>query len=89
MRFVLNQGGKVRNQNEQEMAMGTLLPSAYFYIDTQTENESITGYRIVGGGYGHGVGMSQNAAKAMGNAGWEYGEILAYFYHSCERSKLY
>ena len=31
------------------------------------------GYKITGGGYGHGVGMSQNGAKAMVDAGKTYG----------------
>ncbi len=36
--------------------------------------------RIVGEGWGHGVGMSQWGAKAMGDDGATYGEILAHYY---------
>ena len=33
-----------------------------------------------GGGYGHGVGMSQNGAKAMADKGYDYEEILQHYY---------
>ena len=35
---------------------------------------------ITGGGYGHGVGMSQNGANWMAQAGKNYREILEFFY---------
>ena len=37
-----------------------------------------------GGGYGHGVGMSQNGAKGMADTGKNYQEILTYFYKDVE-----
>ncbi len=39
---------------------------------------------MTGGGYGHGVGMSQNGAKAMGAQGADYVQILSMFYPGCE-----
>jgi len=56
------------------------LPSPFFIIDKvygQTRIKSIT---IFGGGYGHGVGMSQYAAMNLANSGKTYQEILNYFY---------
>ncbi len=35
---------------------------------------------IVGKGYGHGVGMSQSGAKGMAKLGFNYDEILKYYY---------
>ena len=35
-------------------------------------------------GYGHGVGMSQNAAKAMAYNGYSYVDILKFFYEGCQ-----
>lgn len=52
-----------------------LLPSAYICFN-KGEN-SIT---IKGGGYGHGVGMSQNGAKAMADSGKTFDIILKHFY---------
>lgn len=52
------------------------LPSACFYIRTHDGGS----YTLVGGGFGHGIGMSQYAADGMGDAGMSYKEILSYFY---------
>ncbi len=35
---------------------------------------------VRGDGWGHGVGMSQYGARALAQAGYDYGRILAYFY---------
>lgn len=51
-----------------------LLPSAFFWIES---GDAIT---IHGGGYGHGIGMSQNGAAALAEDGMDYQEILAYYY---------
>ncbi len=46
-------------------------------LERAGETGSVT---IHGGGYGHGVGMSQCGAAAMAKAGMDYREILAYYY---------
>jgi len=57
-----------------------ILPSGYFVIDPVFSEGRLTGFLLTGGGYGHGVGMSQNGARHLGEngAGWE--EILQTFY---------
>ena len=63
----------------------SLLPSAYFTLqELRDEKGGLTGYKVLGGGYGHGVGMSQNGAKGMADAGKNYQEILNYFYKDVE-----
>lgn len=57
-----------------------VLPSGYFVIDTTKESGALTSITLYGGGYGHGAGMSQNAAKAMAEAGMVYRQILAEFF---------
>lgn len=56
-----------------------LLPSAFFTISKSGEN-----YILSGGGYGHGIGMSQNGANEMAKAGKTYREILTTFYSDVE-----
>ena len=41
-------------------------------------------YNIIGGGFGHGVGMSQNGAKNMALQGLGAEQILNFFYEGCE-----
>jgi SpoIID/LytB domain protein len=40
----------------------------------------LTGYRFVGGGWGHGVGMSQTGSYNLGKLGWGYDRILQFYY---------
>ena len=42
-----------------------------------------------GGGYGHGVGMSQNGAKNMAYAGKTYADILNFFYQDTVVEEIY
>lgn len=39
-------------------------------------------------GYGHGVGMSQYGANGMAKEGYNYKEILNYYYQDCEIKKI-
>ncbi|MDO4344760.1 MAG: SpoIID/LytB domain-containing protein [Eubacteriales bacterium] len=57
-----------------------LLPSAFFLMQPRYENGNLQGYHIVGGGYGHGNGMSQNGAKHMALEGLDYTQILEKYY---------
>ncbi|MGN0319209.1 MAG: SpoIID/LytB domain-containing protein [Lachnospira sp.] len=62
------------------------LPSAYFIIETEkTDNTDYIIFR--GGGYGHGVGMSQNAVKNMVKS-MSYRDILYEFYPGTVITKL-
>ena len=61
-----------------------ILPSSYCIFD-KTEN----GYLITGGGYGHGIGMSQNAVSNMVQTGMTYDEILKFFYEGSEIINVY
>lgn len=59
----------------------SLLPSGFLAIEeTGTDEQGVVQFRVYGGGYGHGVGMSQNGAQGMAKAGIGYEEILKYFY---------
>ena len=62
------------------------LPSAYIAIDetARDEESGLRTFTIWGGGYGHGVGMSQNGAQEMAREGKNYEEILMFFYDGVE-----
>lgn len=68
---------------------GTLLPSACMTIEPVFgEDEALTGFRFQGGGYGHGVGMSQNGANSMAKRGKTCQEILQFFYTDVELTDI-
>ena len=63
----------------------SLLPSAFFAPDiiysSQKQLKQITLY---GGGFGHGVGMSQDGVRGMAEMGYTYDVILKHFYKDVE-----
>ena len=89
IRYVLCDGkSPVTKQDGKETVPGQLLPSGFFVLDpvfeTGNQGETVVGYTLCGGGFGHGVGMSQNGAKALGENGASYDQILRQFYPGCE-----
>ena len=52
-----------------------MLPSSFFAFE-----EMAGGLQFWGGGFGHGVGMSQHGVYGMVARGYSYNEILAHFY---------
>ncbi|MBR6163484.1 SpoIID/LytB domain-containing protein [bacterium] len=58
---------------------GKALPSANFFIEKTDDGHNIV-YKFIGGGFGHGVGMSQWGAGKMASKGYRYDEILNHYY---------
>ncbi len=80
---------KVIRQDGSKVSMPNLLPSAFFVITTGKEDGNVVGYTIVGGGFGHGVGMSQNGAKSMAEKGLTAADILGFFYEESKLKQVY
>lgn len=90
IRYVLDDGqSKVIRQDNSEVEMPTLLPSAFFSLSVVREKGNVVGYNLAGGGFGHGVGMSQNGAKNMAGAGLSAEDILSFFFEGCTVRAIY
>lgn len=88
VRYLLCDGNTtVTRQDGSTTVMSTILPSAYVILTPILDKEELLGYSIIGGGYGHGVGMSQNGADALAASGSDYRDILAYYYIGTELKK--
>ncbi len=80
--FVDNRGA-IRSSLKYFNASGvpTLLPSNLFVVERVTNGAGqLTGYRVYGGGNGHGAGMAQTGAVGMARAGHTYDQILKKYY---------
>lgn len=75
---------EVIRQDKSKASNLSMLPSAFFIMDKK--DKSITFH---GGGYGHGVGMSQNGVKAMADSGKDYEEILKHYYAGVDIAYIY
>ena len=81
IRAVLGAGCKSLTLKDGSVRDGvSLIPSAFAVISPSPEGE----YHIRGGGYGHGIGMSQNGAGKMAELGKTYKEILEFFFQNVE-----
>lgn len=73
----------IRKQDGSTVNGWTSLPSAYFYVDDSN------GFTIRGGGFGHGVGLSQNGANDMAKLGYTAGDIIGHYYTAVELKDMY
>lgn len=81
IRKVLGTGARgITYQNGSTGEIGSILPSAFCTIEKQEDGS----YLLHGGGYGHGIGMSQNGANGLAKAGYDYIDILNFFYKDIE-----
>ena len=71
------------------MAGSSLLPSACVLITPVfAEDGELAAWHFEGGGYGHGVGLSQNGADCMAEQGMSCEEILQFYYPGAELTAL-
>ncbi len=68
-----------------------VLLSTLFIIEPVKDEVTgeVTGFKTKGGGWGHGVGMSQVGAVGMAEAGYEYDVILKHFYQGISLETQY
>jgi SpoIID/LytB domain protein len=60
--------------------------SIFFYLEPL--NTPPTGYRFIGGGFGHGVGLSQTGSYHLAELGWSSAKILAFYYPATDLKPL-
>lgn len=81
IRKVLGSGAiGITYKNGSKTETGSLIPSAFCTVEKQEDGT----YLLCGGGYGHGIGMSQNGANGLAKAGYSYIDILNFFYKDIE-----
>lgn len=73
--LLIGENTKFTRQDKKEVTGLSILPSGFFYLEKKGDS-----FVFHGGGYGHGVGMSQNGANTLAAQGKGYGEILAFYF---------
>jgi SpoIID/LytB domain protein len=55
--------------------------STFFYLEPiYNKTKQLNGYNFIGGGFGHGVGLSQYGSYNLAKLGWSAEKILAFYY---------
>lgn len=81
VRVMTKNGSKKLSKNLDEVfTIGKKEEKSYSVVPTE--------YTISGKGWGHGVGMSQNGAIGMAKAGFDYDEILEWYYTGAKVTKV-
>lgn len=69
---------------------GGILPSNWFSFTTEKlSNNKITKLNFKGRGFGHGLGMCQWGAIGMSRLGYNYSQILKFYYRGIDLVKVY
>lgn len=71
-------------QNEEVKTDIASLPSACFEVLTNADGQIV----LRGGGNGHGIGMSQYGARGLAEKGYNYKEIIDYYFENVIVKKL-
>lgn len=89
IRYLFGYADKPLTTTNGELKSMSSLPSSFCIFEPNYSGNELSGFTITGGGYGHGIGMSQNAVYAMTNRSWVYKDIIEYFYNGTTISKVY
>lgn len=82
---VQTDAGKIILEKDEIRSAFSAPRSTLFYLEplfnqTKGQESTLRGYAFVGGGLGHGVGLSQIGAYGLANQGWSSDRILNFYY---------
>ena len=73
----------------KELEIRRVLSESHLYSSAFDVEKREGGFTLKGKGWGHGVGLCQIGAAVMGEQGYNYEEILLYYYRGAEVKKVY
>ncbi|MGB7520042.1 MAG: SpoIID/LytB domain-containing protein [Spirulinaceae cyanobacterium] len=76
------------HKNEARSAFGPPRSTLFYLEPVYGANQNLTAYKFIGGGFGHGVGMSQYGSYNLANLGWSSQKILDFYYPNTEIKPL-
>ncbi|MDY3847769.1 MAG: DUF4922 domain-containing protein [Prevotella sp.] len=73
----------------KELEIRRTLSKTHLYSSAFVVDKTDQGFRLIGAGWGHGVGLCQIGAAVMGEKGYKYDEILLHYYRGAEIKRYY
>ncbi|MBW4683070.1 MAG: SpoIID/LytB domain-containing protein [Microcoleus vaginatus WJT46-NPBG5] len=79
---VITDGGVLELEKDEILRAFYAPLSTLFYVEPiyQENTKILKGYAFIGGGFGHGVGMSQTGSHKLAKLGWSSDRILNFYY---------
>ncbi|MBK7104622.1 MAG: SpoIID/LytB domain-containing protein [Ignavibacteriae bacterium] len=71
------------------LSMSHLYSSAFVVEKGELQNNIPTSFKLIGAGWGHGVGLCQIGAAVMGEKGYRFDEILLHYFRGAQIKKIY
>jgi SpoIID/LytB domain protein len=75
-------------KNDARSAFGPPLSTLFYVEPVYDEKEQLKKVAFIGGGFGHGVGLSQFGSYNLANLGWSYEKILSFYYPGTKLQSL-
>ena len=75
-----DQGLLELHKTEVRSALGPPRSTLFYIEPVYDEAQTLKGYTFIGGGFGHGVGLSQFGSYNLANLGWSAEQILSFYY---------
>ena len=73
----------------KELEIRRWLSESHLYSSAFVVDKTEDGFRLIGAGWGHGVGLCQIGAAVMGAKGYKYDEILYHYFVDSQLNVLY
>ena len=67
-------------KNEVRSAFGPPISTLFYLEPIYNSAKELDAYAFIGGGFGHGVGLSQYGSYNLARLGWSANQILAFYY---------
>ena len=78
---VLTENGIIAlEKNEIRSAFGPPRSTLFYLEPFYNQQQTLAGYAFIGGGFGHGVGLSQFGSYNLAKLGWSAEKILQFYY---------
>lgn len=81
---IVGENGEVTLRG-RELRQKLGLRSTRFSLEYNPGTDLVT---VIGGGFGHGIGLSQWGARGLAEQGWSYDQILLHYYQQTELSQF-
>ncbi len=77
-------GSKRTMEIGKELEIRRILSESHLYSSAFVVEKTKAGFRLIGAGWGHGVGLCQIGAAMMAQKGYDYKQILLHYYPGSE-----
>lgn len=88
LRVTTDLGALLLRKDEILQAFYAPLSTLFYLEPIYGADKTLKGYVFVGGGFGHGVGLSQTGSHRLANLGWSSDRILKFYYPGSQLQQI-